>query len=68
MRRTSGMPKAVASARARPRKASVVTTSAGLPARSREIASWIHHDVQDPQSALPMIVMSAPPESVAMAG
>jgi hypothetical protein len=64
---SSGMPKAIASVRARPRKASVVMTSAGLPRRSSAIASWIHHDVHDPQSALPTRVMSAPAESDSMA-
>jgi hypothetical protein len=61
------MPNAIASARASPRKASVVMTSAGWPRRSSAIASWIHHDVHDPQSALPTSVMSAPADSDSIA-
>ena len=45
-----GSPQPVASALASARNSSVQIATAGMPWRSSSMQSWIHHDVQEPQS------------------
>ena len=44
------MPRISASAFPRGENLSVHTVATGMPFSSRMIESWIHHDVQEPQS------------------
>lgn len=52
-----GMPKLRDSVRANSMKASVQIVTVGIPRFSNSTESWIHHDVQAPQS--PMAVITA---------
>lgn len=49
-------PLAVSAAKAS--KACVTRTALGMPSVSSVIASWIHHDVHDPQLPIPTIAAS----------
>jgi hypothetical protein len=55
----SGIPNARRSACPRFTKRWLQTTTAGTPRRSNSTASWILHDVQEPQSPRPTIATSA---------
>ena len=62
------MPSVCASWWASERKAVVVTTTAGVPARWSVTASWRLHDVQDPQSAEPVTTRSTSRSRVSTSG
>jgi hypothetical protein len=42
----------------RPRNSSVTIVAVGIPRFSSSMLSWTLHDVQDPQSAMPLITTS----------
>ena len=54
----AAQPRPVAEARARLAKASVTTTTAGVPANSVVTESWTLHDVQEPQVPRPTMATS----------
>ena len=44
-----------------PRNSSVTIVAVGMPRFSSSMLSWTLHDVQDPQSAMPLITTSHSP-------
>ena len=53
-----GWPRLVVTIPYRPRNSSVTMVAVGSPRFSSSMLSWTLHDVQDPQSAMPLITTS----------
>ena len=62
---SAGWPRLVVTMPYSPRNSSVTMVAVGMPRFSSSMLSWTLHDVQDPQSAMPLITTSHSPVAAA---